>query len=549
MKNTPTTSTTRREFLSKCATIGCASASLGTFGTTRSIARERDADDLLFMSATEMAARIREKEISSVELITAHLEHIDRVDPGFNAMVQIADNALARAQAADEALARGENWGPLHGTPFAASDILDTEGVISTAGTLGRANFVPETDATVVARLKAAGAILLGKTNVPELAGDFFCENRVYGRTGNPYNPIRSPGSGAAASVSAGEAAFAVDVDGAGGLRFPAHWCGVCSIYPTRPRVSTAGMFVVPNPLASTAAIGPIARRVEDLWTLLNVMQGADERDPRAVDEPLGALDAVDFASLRISYFTNNGSQTADQRTSELLLRAANALEDVAASVDQDQPSLQSTWSTMLNVLTWNDTRAALDAAGTSLSEAADYTQSGINWAENNRVSQAAVRNNLGNYQRSLETSLAEFDITICPVVTMSDVEQGSGNTVFLQRLVNTWPFSLIDRPVAVVPVGVSAGGMPVGLQIVGKPWREDQVLAVARYLEQRFCGYRRGGIYIEKTEGGIVLTRIGGRSTRARTEVGSGRWRPVRENPIILDPSEEPVRFFSADE
>ena len=201
--------------------------------------------ELIYSSAKSIAAAIREKQVSCKEVLEAHLRRIDEVNPRLNAVVQLAlDRARAEAEQADRALAMGQSLGPLHGVPMTIKDSLDTEGVVSTGGTQGRAAFVPQADATVVARMRAAGAILMGKTNTPELTLAGETNNLVYGRTNNPYDLARTPGGssgGAGAIIAAGGSPLDLGSDTGGSVRLPTHFCGIAGLKPTSGRGSQDG--------------------------------------------------------------------------------------------------------------------------------------------------------------------------------------------------------------------------------------------------------------------------------------------------------------------
>ncbi|MGB5051069.1 MAG: amidase, partial [Caldilineaceae bacterium] len=200
--------------------------------------------ELIYASAAELARRIREREVSSAEVVEAHLHRIAQVNPALNAVVTLTEDAREQARQADAALHAGELWGPLHGVPMTIKDSFDTAGVVSTWGTVGRRAFVPDTDATAVARMKAAGAILLGKTNTSEFTMSFYTNNRLFGATRNPYNTERMSGGssgGAAAIVAAGGSPMDLGTDTGGSVRLPAHFCGVAGIRPTSGRVPRTG--------------------------------------------------------------------------------------------------------------------------------------------------------------------------------------------------------------------------------------------------------------------------------------------------------------------
>src|SRR5580692_5019163 len=230
----------RRDFLSTAA-AGVIAAAGRTALIDQAEAATEMSTDITSKSASELANAIRSKQLSSKSIVEAHLEQIAKVNPKLNAIVQLtADSARKEADEADAALARGEIKGSLHGVPITIKDTLETTGVICTGGTKGRANFVPKADATAVARLRAAGGIILGKTNVPELAGAIETDNLVYGRTNNPYDLAHTPGGssgGESAIVAACGSPLGLGTDAGGSIRIPAHFCGLAAIKPTSGRV------------------------------------------------------------------------------------------------------------------------------------------------------------------------------------------------------------------------------------------------------------------------------------------------------------------------
>ena len=266
--------------------------------------------DIVFAPAHRLAAAIRERELSAVEVLEAHLGQIERHNGALNAIVTLdADGARARAAAADEATARGESWGPLHGVPVVLKDGHETRGMRTVVGMEAHAGHVPAEDGAVAAKLKAAGAIVLGKTNVPPRLRDVQADNPVFGRTNNPWALDRTPGGssgGAAAAVAAGLAPFDIGSDLGGSIRFPAHLCGVYGLKPTERTVSLAGHLADPPGMTRNFRImfshGPIARDVDDLELALRVIAGPDGRDPEVPPLPLPEPGAVRLDALRIAF-------------------------------------------------------------------------------------------------------------------------------------------------------------------------------------------------------------------------------------------------------
>jgi len=241
-------------------------------------------NDLVFASAQELAMRIRQRRVSATEVLEGYLAQIAAHHTALNAIITLdEEGARTRATAADAALARGEVWGPLHGVPVTIKDAIETVGLRTTGGFPPLAAYVPTTDAPVVARLRAAGAIIMGKTNVPVLSADYRADNPIFGRTNNPWALDRTPGGstgGGAAALAAGLTALEVGSDLAGSVRIPAHYCGVYGLKPTEHRVPCTGHIPeVPGTLKGRRhmqTIGPLARSVEDLALALRLMAGPD---------------------------------------------------------------------------------------------------------------------------------------------------------------------------------------------------------------------------------------------------------------------------------
>jgi amidase len=455
-------------------------------------------NDIIDASATSLARAIRAKEASSAEVVQAYLQRIEAVNPHLNAVVQLrAEAALAEARAADAALARGQIMGPLHGVPMTIKDSLDTAGVITTGGTTGRATYVPAQDATVVARLRQAGAILLGKTNTPELTLWGETDNLVYGRTNNPYDLTRTPGGssgGAAAIVAAGGAPFDIGSDTRGSIRVPAHFTGIAGIKPTSGRVPRTG-HIVPWGLGAVDALtqlGPLARYVEDLVLTLPLMCGPDWQDPAIVPMPLGDPQAVPLQGLRVAQYTDNGILAATPDTVAAVQRAATALTEAGALVHDDRPAGLEQAAALYNTLSEGDGRAwvrrLLQQAGTTAIH--PRLQQRLEDATPLRVSDfTAVLEEVDRCRSALLAFLHAYDVILCPVCAFPAPPHG---TATLSIVSYTEVYNLTGWPGAVVRGGTSPEGLPIGVQIVARPWREDVALAVAQSLEEALGGWQR---------------------------------------------------------
>src|SRR3989475_1702874 len=265
--------------------------------------------DVVFSSTAELAQAIRAGQVSAREVLGAHLARIATHNPALNAVITLdAERATVRAREADDALARGETWGPLHGVPFTLKDAHATAGVRTTTGFPPLADYVPKEDGTVAARLKAAGGILIGKTNVPVMLADFQSSNPIFGRTNNPWNIERTPGGssgGAAAALAAGMTPFDIGTDLAGSIRIPAHFCGLCGLKPTENRVSLAGLIPglpTPRSVRIMSCIWPMARTVEDLALLYPLIAGPDGHDTEVQPVPVDEVPALALKDLRIAF-------------------------------------------------------------------------------------------------------------------------------------------------------------------------------------------------------------------------------------------------------
>jgi amidase len=459
-------------------------------------------DALLYASATTLAQAIRDKQVSPKEVVEAHLQRIEEVNPTLHAVVQlVADRALDEARTADQTLMQGETLGPLHGVPMTIKDSLDTAGVISTGGTKGREAYIPQEDATVVARLRAAGAILLGKTNTPELTLAGETNNLVYGQTNNPYDVSRTPGGssgGAGAIIAAGGSPLDMGSDTGGSIRLPAHFCGIAGLKPTSGRVPRTG-HVVPFGLGAVDSLtqnGPMARFVEDLALTLPIISGVDWRDPGIVPMPLGDPQAVQLHELRVAMHTDNGIMTPTPETIAAVQVAAAALTDAGLTVIEDRPGALPRAADLANNLSSADgrawTRRLLVKFGTT--ELHPWLSRRIEEAEAYEVGDfTALLEDVDTYRSEMLTFLHQYDVILCPVCAFPAPPHGSTLEADMRLGFSyTGAYNLTGWPGAVVRGGTSPDGLPIGVQVVARPWREDVALAVAQQLETALGGWRR---------------------------------------------------------
>lgn len=459
-------------------------------------------ETFIYASATKLAQAIQRKEVSSEEVVGAFLDRIETVNPQLNAVVQLtADAALAQAREADAALARGEVHGPLHGLPMTIKDAFETAGVVSTGGSTGRAGFVPRRDATAVARLRAAGGIMLGKTNVPEMSLAFESDNLIYGRTLNPYDFTRTPGGssgGEAAIISAGGSPFGLGSDAAGSIRVPSHNCGLAGLKPTAGRVPRTGHFPpVDGILESIWHVGPLARRVEDLALVLPIIAGPDWKDPAIVPMPLGDPQQVECANLRVAFHTDNGVIAPTAETVQTVKAAATALSDMGLRVDEALPACIEQAQEILFGLRSADggewLRALIRSAGGK--EIHPLLQRFLGPLEDKSMTTAELGQLMVRahaYRSEMLAFLDSYDVMVCPVNAFPAMLHGTSRDD--DRALSysyTLAFNLTGWPAAVVRCGWSPEGLPIGVQVVARPWREDVALAVAQRLEAALGGWQ----------------------------------------------------------
>jgi len=458
--------------------------------------------NLTFSSATELAAAIRGKKVSSLEVIDAHLSHIETTNPRLNAVVRVlANSARSAAREADAAVARGDAHGPFHGVPMSVKDAWEVAGVPSTGGTLGRANFIPKADATVIARMRAAGAIPLCMTNLPEMSMAFESDNLVHGRTNNPYDIARTPGGsggGGGAAIAAGMSPIEIGADLGGSIRLPCHFSGIAGIRPTTGRVPLTGYFPpAVGWVSDLTAAGPMARTVDDLAAALPVVSGPDWIDPGVHDVPAFDPRSVSLKGLRVAFHTNNGIMPARPDVAAVVVNAAKAMESVGAQVEEAMPAgIEHCLDIFLGLATADGgeaMRKLLAIAGTTQPHALLEAMLATSGEQKTAGFLHGVWAHLTMYRSSMLKFLKNYDLILCPVNALPAIEHGKS---FQPDIVPAFSYTIAHNltgwPGAVVRCGTSTEGLPIGVQAVARPWREDVALAVAKHLETALGGYQR---------------------------------------------------------
>ena len=429
-------------------------------------------DELFYTSATTLARRIHDRELCSEEVVESHLQRIETVNPRLNAVVQLAgEQAMEDARAADAALTQGQHIGALHGVPFTVKDWIDTAGLPCTGGDLKFRDRVPAEDATVVARLRQAGAILLGKTNVRK-------ENPVYGRTNNPYNlgySATGSSSGEAALIAAGGSPLGLGSDSGGSIRQPAHACGICGLKPTTGRIPLTGHFPFFSAMSDPrTTIGPLARFVEDLALALPILSGMDWKDASVIPMPLADLRAVHIPTLRVAFYTHHAGAEPTPETAETCLQAAKVLAEVGARVEEVLPPRIEEASVITRQY-WQRPES------TSLDEWVAHREA--------RLSSADVEQHLfawDRFRRALISFMADYDVVLTPAAERPATPHGTDGG----GIPYTLPYSLTGWPCVVVRAGTSPEGLPIGVQTIARPWRDDVALAAAQVIENALGGW-----------------------------------------------------------
>ena len=461
-------------------------------------------NEILFLPAVVMVERIREKKISPVELVDAHLTQIEKLNPKVNAFVHVDANAARRAaQAAEAAVMQAKTrkaLGPLHGIPVSVKSSFEVSGMRCESGTRLRTGYVPAQDAPLVARLRAAGAIVLGLTNTPELLMAWETDNLLYGRTNNPWDLECTPGGssgGEAAAIAAGMSAGGVGSDGGGSIRVPAHFSGICGLKPTPGRIPASGHYPVSaGPFSSIGVVGPMARTVADLKILFGVMQGPDIGDTCAAPVPLLWPSDNETRNLRIGYFEDDGRTPVTRETRAAVRIAAEALRSAGFQVEPFQPEgleqARQLWWKYFVVAGGMLLRPMFEGREADLSPILKQ------FLEISAAEPPLTADTLLNYwiERDLLRArffaqMQRYPILLCPAAAIPAFRHGErrwqveGKTVdYLDAWSYTEFFNLLGNPAAVVPVGQSSEGLPVGVQIIGRPWEEEEGLSVAGALE-----------------------------------------------------------------
>jgi amidase len=476
--------------------------------------------DLVFSTVHELAAAIREGKVSAEEAVDAHLKHIDRHNPALNAIVTLnEEEARRRAKEADADLKEGNTWGPLHGVPVTIKDTFETAGLRTTSSFKPLADYIPRQDATVVSRMREAGAIILGKTNLPELAFDCQSNSPLFGPANNPWDVRRTPGGstgGGAAAVAAGLSPLEIGSDIGGSIRIPAHFCGLYGLKPTEHRVPMTGHIPelpgAPKGVRHMGVVGALARSVEDLQLCLTLIAGPDGREwevpPVGTERPPESV----LSDCRFAWTDKFGDVPVTEDTRAALKGIAESLANLGCQVEYQKPpefdfaGAWRTWGEMCGA----EIGAATPALPRFLMRMKFWMMPGSSPLQKGLIRGAGL--SMPRYVKALsrrdgfievlERFLETWDAWLCPVAAvpafthrkMGAAFEVNGEEVpYLMATAGyTTIFNMTGSPVVVLPVSQSKDGLPIGVQVVGRRWGDMELLAIAAQLAEAIGSFQR---------------------------------------------------------
>jgi Asp-tRNA(Asn)/Glu-tRNA(Gln) amidotransferase A subunit family amidase len=451
-----------------------------------------------YTSIAEIAESIRLKRVSPVEIVAAHLKRAEALQRKLNAFVHIdAEGAHAQARRAEDAVRKGAELGPLHGVPMTLKSCIDVAGWPCPAGSMPRKEYVAQADATLTTRLREAGAILVGNTNTPEFLMAYETDNLVSGKTSNPWDLSRSAGGssgGEAAAIASGCSFGGVGSDGGGSIRVPAHFCGICGLKPTPGRIPATGHFPAGvGAFAWIGVVGPMARTVADVRALFNAMAGADPWDALSAPVPIRPINDAHLRGMRVGLLESKALGEVDAETDAALQKAGNGLAEQGFIVEplplRELERAIELWWFFFGPAIAHLFQPSLAGQEEKLSPIfRDYLQfAGAPVTLDELLAACAERDML---RATILQQMRDVPILLSPVSTTTAFRHGEGTwrPGTRQCYRDTMRFSqwlnLTGFPGASVPVSVSAEGLPIGVQVIGRPHEEELVLAVAERIE-----------------------------------------------------------------
>jgi Asp-tRNA(Asn)/Glu-tRNA(Gln) amidotransferase A subunit family amidase len=462
-------------------------------------------DKVYFAGISEIVEQVRRKQISPVEIVEAHLAQIEELQPVLNAFVQVdVEGARKQAVAAEAAVMRGDALGPLHGVPVSIKSCIDVAGWKCPAGSRLRADYIASGDAVLVSRLRAAGAILIGNTNTPEFLMAYETDNAVSGKTSNPWSLVHSSGGssgGEAAAIASGCSMGGVGSDGGGSVRVPAHFCGISALKPTPGRIPSTGHFPRgAGAFAWLGVVGPMARTAADVRELFAVVRGPDADD--ALSSPVEGLKFREGAlhGMRIGILETDALGKATAETTEAVQHAGNLLTAQKFHVeplrmDGLEQAIELWWfffGPMIAHLFDGLVEGKEEQLSPMFREYLSVARSGKKSTE--KIFPATLDEFMGacverdDVRAKIIHQMRDVPVLISPVCLAPAFRHGEGNwqpkTGYRDTMRHSQWLNLAGFPGASVPMGLSADGLPIGVQVIGRPHEDELVLAVAEALE-----------------------------------------------------------------
>jgi Asp-tRNA(Asn)/Glu-tRNA(Gln) amidotransferase A subunit family amidase len=456
---------------------------------------------IIFGTIAEIAAGIRAKKLSPVEVVDAHLERAAALQPKLNAFVHLdAEGARKQARTAEAAVLRGDAVGPLHGVPLTIKSCIDAAGWPAPAGSLLRKDYVAQEDAPLVARLRAAGAIILGNTNTPEYLMAYETDNSLSGKTSNPWDVARSAGGssgGEAAAIASGCSAGGVGSDGGGSIRVPAHFCGICGLKPTPGRIPATGHFPGGGgAFGWIGVVGPMARTISDVRALLEVMAGPDAGDALSAPVPIQKIKESELHGLRVGILDSDALGRATAETVAAVEQAAKFLSEQGFAVQTKRISgldraIELWWyffGPVIADLLQKGAASHVKEMSPMLREFVALATAETTLTYDGFLKACGERDSL---RTEILRQMEDVTVLLSPVSTAPAFRHVEGNWRSGQKenyrdtmRYSQW-LNLAGFPGAAVPVATSREGLPIGVQIIGRPYEDELVLAVAEAIER----------------------------------------------------------------
>src|SRR5579871_110649 len=453
---------------------------------------------LHYSSIAEVSTLFRAKQLSPIELLDSHLARIESLQPKLNAFVHLNPGAArSAAKSAAEQLKRNAPLGPLHGVPVSVKSCLDVAGWPNAAGSLLRANEIPSQSATVVERLRAAGAILLGTTNTPEFLMAYETDNRLIGRTSNPWDLAHSSGGssgGQAAAIAAGLSFGGIGSNGGGSIRVPAHFCGICGLKPTPGRIPSSGHFPPGNiSYGWIGVVGPISRTAADLRILFEILAGPDAKDALTVPAPVQEISFESARKIRIGLLDSSAIGPATPESLAVVTRTAKLLEQSGFRVEpfrlHSLDHVLDLWWFFFGTFISQLFAQAVAGKESQLSPIfLEYMQTARPETPTNMLDFVAKSTARDLERARILEAMEDVPVLVSPVSSAPAFRHGEGTwqspSDYRETMRHSQWLNLAGLPGLTVPIATSAGGLPIGVQLIGRPFSEELLLSIAESVE-----------------------------------------------------------------